>query len=62
MKMYIYNQDTNEIAAIITGETNEACEAEAEELDYDQDIYAWTYAPNNELFQTTETNEFSVSD
>ena len=35
MKLYIFNQETNEIVVIVNGETNEACEAKAEELNYD---------------------------
>ena len=47
MKLYIFNQETNEIVVIVNGETNEACEAKAEELNYDLDLYAWSYARGN---------------
>jgi hypothetical protein len=57
MKLYIFNQETTEIVVIVNGETNEACEAKAEELDYDLDLYAWSYATGNELFETAETKE-----
>jgi hypothetical protein len=57
MKLYIYNQDTNEIVIIVNGETNEECETKAAELNYPQDQYAWSYTKGNELFETTETKE-----
>ena len=55
MELYIYNQETSEIEVIVKGETNEECEAKAEELNYDLDLYAWSYTKGNELFETTET-------
>lgn len=62
MKLYIFNQETNEIVAVVNGETNEACEAKAEELDYDSDLYASSYATGNELFETTETKTVECED
>lgn len=55
MKLYIFDKETNEIVVIVNGETNEACESKAEELDYDLDLYAWSYTTGNELFETNET-------
>lgn len=46
MTLYIYNQETNEIEVIINGTSNEMCEAKAEELDFDLEIYAWSYNDN----------------
>jgi hypothetical protein len=57
MKLHIYNQETKEIAVIINGETNEICESKADKLNYDLDIYAWSYTTGNELHETTETIE-----
>ena len=56
MKLYIYNQDTNEIKVIVNGETNEICEEKADNLNLDQDLYSWSYT-DNELIETTETTE-----
>jgi len=44
MKLYIYSNETNEHIATITGDTNEACEAKAEEL-YSSNDYSNTYSP-----------------
>ena len=55
MELYIYNQDSNEIAVIICGETNEDCEERAGALNYAQDLFAWSYTKGNELYETTET-------
>ena len=40
---YIYKVDTNEIAAMVEGETNAEIEAKAAELNYDQDLHGLTY-------------------
>ena len=44
MKLYIYSNETNEHVATITGNTNEACEAKAQEL-YSTNDYSNTYTP-----------------
>lgn len=45
MKLYIYDLE-NKIIAVITGDSNKACEAKASELNYDSDgDLGWTYAP-----------------
>jgi hypothetical protein len=54
MTLYIYNQDTNEIAAIVNGNTNEECEAKAAELVFDLELFAWAYNDNG-LAETSET-------
>jgi hypothetical protein len=55
MELYIFNNEINEIVAIVKGNSNEECEAKAEELNYDLDGYAWSYSNVFELFETTET-------
>lgn len=44
MKLYIYSNETNEHVATITGESNAACEAKAEDT-YGSNDYSWTYSP-----------------
>jgi hypothetical protein len=45
MKLYVYNADTREVAIVIDGPTNAACEAMAESQNLDPDLYEWTYSP-----------------
>ena len=46
MKAYVYDTGTDEIVAIITGDSSEACQSKAEELNYmGSDEYALTYSP-----------------
>jgi hypothetical protein len=54
MKLYIYDQDTQEATHIIEGETNEECESKADALNLDQDLFAWGYSDSG-LFITTDT-------
>lgn len=46
MKLYVYNQESMEVVAIINGGSNEECESKAGENGYypSEDI-AWTYSP-----------------
>jgi hypothetical protein len=44
MTLYIYSNETNQHVATITGSTNAACEAKAEET-FGSNDYAWTYSP-----------------
>lgn len=43
-QLYIYNIETNEHVATITGSNNANCEAVANEQ-YGSNDYAWTYSP-----------------
>ncbi|EKO3632393.1 hypothetical protein M3894_002923 [Vibrio metschnikovii] len=46
MKAYVYNTEPMEVVAVISGETNEQCEAKALELGYmGVDEYGLTYTP-----------------
>lgn len=46
MKAYVYNVETKEVVVIISGETNEQCEAKANDMGYmGVDEYALTYSP-----------------
>ena len=44
MELYVYSNETNKHVATITGETNDDCEAKAEEL-YSTNDYSNTYSP-----------------
>lgn len=59
MKLYIYKIETNEIVAVVNGNTNSECEAKAEKLTtkYNLDRYEWSYTPGNVLWETNETKE-----
>ena len=60
MKAYVYNVETNEIVVVIEGESNEACEAKAHELNYmGVDEYGLTYT-DAELEMTEWTEEVSA--
>ena len=59
MKLYIYNQKNSEVVVIVNGETNEECESKAAKLNYDLDLYGWSYTTGNELWETTETKEIN---
>jgi len=60
MDAYIYNIDTKEILAIITGESNKVCEAKAEELNYmGSNEYGICYM-DNELTETNDTEYYMV--
>jgi len=55
MKAYIYNTETNEVVATIDGESNEACEAKADDLGYmGVDEYGLSYN-DNDLSETART-------
>lgn len=56
MKLYIYSNETDEHEATITGETNEACEAKAEEV-YGSNDYYWTYTDSQEIDDSAEEIE-----
>lgn len=44
--LYIYSTETNTVVARIHGESNEACEAKADELNYmGSDDFGATYSP-----------------
>ena len=64
MKLYVYNTETMEVAAIIEGETNEACENVASEQYGDTDYYGWTYTPafgtNDGLIETNDSIEIEA--
>ena len=45
MKLYIYDSESNKHLATVTGESNKACEAKAEEMGVDGDSLAATYSP-----------------
>jgi hypothetical protein len=46
MKLYIYNQESMEVVAIVNGESNDECERKAEDANYyPSDDIAWTYSP-----------------
>jgi hypothetical protein len=45
MNYYIYSTATNQHVATITGNTNAACEAKAEEMGVDGETLAGTYSP-----------------
>lgn len=44
MKLYVYYLDDNSHAATITGNSNAACEAKANEV-YGSNDFGWTYTP-----------------
>jgi len=56
MKLYIYSLESNQHAATVTGETNEACERVAEET-YGSNDFAWTYSPAFECSDGLIENE-----
>lgn len=46
MKAYVYNTESMEVVAVISGETNEQCELKAAEMGYmGVDEYGLTYSP-----------------
>lgn len=45
MKLYIYENESMELSAIINAEDNAQCEAVANEQYGDTDLYGWTYSP-----------------
>ncbi|MDW1542448.1 hypothetical protein [Vibrio sp. YT-17] len=46
MKAYVYNVETMEVVVVISGETNEQCEAKANDMGYmGVDEYGLTYSP-----------------
>jgi hypothetical protein len=53
MKLYIYSNETNQHVATITGSTNEACEAAAEE-NYGSNDYNWNYVGCEECADAQE--------
>lgn len=60
MALYIYNQDTNEIAVVIDGYvSNEQAEDKASEFNFDQDLFAWSYTKGVDLFETEDTEYFN---
>jgi hypothetical protein len=52
MNAYIYNVETNEIAVIVDGESNEEIESYASE--FDTDLYGLSYTDFS-LLETSET-------
>lgn len=59
MKAFVYNVETNEIVVVIEGETNQACEAKADELNYmGVDEYGLTYTNADNSLTETEYTEF----
>ncbi len=44
MELIVYNNETNEHIATITGVDNETCERVAQDR-YSDDDYSWTYSP-----------------
>lgn len=60
MKAFVYNVETNEIVVVIEGDTNQACEAKAEELNYmGVDEYGLSYT-DAELVMTEFTEEVAA--
>ena len=58
MELYIYNTDTNEVLAVVTGDNNTTCERKAADL-YDDDNIGWSYADHG-LIETTDTEYFDA--
>ena len=54
MRLYIYNQDDNEIMYCIDRDSNAECEAVAATV-CDDDVYAWSYTDYG-LIETTDTD------
>jgi len=63
MKLYIYSLESNQHAATVTGETNEACERVAEET-YGSNDFGWTYSPafgcSDGLIENDEAKEIEA--
>ena len=45
MKMYVYETESKEVVAVVTGDSNDECERKATEANYDDDQFGWTYSP-----------------
>ena len=62
MKLYIYDEETREVVAVIDGDSNEACEGAANERFGDE--YLSTYSPAfgtvDGLIETEDTERIEV--
>uniref|UniRef100_A0A6H1ZE84 Uncharacterized protein n=1 Tax=viral metagenome TaxID=1070528 RepID=A0A6H1ZE84_9ZZZZ len=58
MELYIYNTETSEVMAVVTGKDNTACEDKADDL-YNDDNIGWSYTDYG-LIETTDTEYFDA--
>lgn len=63
--LYIYSTETNTVVARIHGESNEACESKADELNYmGKDDFGSTYSPafgaNDGLIDSDAANDYDA--